>query len=320
MTTEKNLAIYDVASASLAELEKQFAKAPIDVTSKDGFEDCKKTARKFLKLRTGVEATRKQANAEANAHIKKVNGQAKLIQERIAPLEERFAAPINEYKDKFKALVAEVDNLPDVCAGRDSAFIGEKMQWLETVNGDHLYDSKERKDLNASLFTTNEKLNDIFAETIAKEQEEEQRRQFKEKQRIDNCINSMKAEIMDCFGKDAETINQAWKRTYNTIIDESFGDRHEEAETVRSQVMAQLEQMEQQAEQTQAVISDAVSTGFSTGGKHISPEEVYKEPERNLRVEAFEKLIELTEGDYDMANTIRQEIEQGRVPGIVSTY
>ncbi len=297
---EKQLTIYDTASASLTELESMYANGIVDLSTKDGLKDCTETARKFQKLRTGVEKTRKEANAEANKHIKLVNGEAAKIQDRIEPLESRYAKPLKERKERFKSALAEVDNLPTVCFGKDSAFIGEKLEWLETVKPTDYAEMK--KDFEASIFTATDKLTTMMNDAVLQEIEEAERKEKELAQRIDNCINSMKAEIMDCFGKDAFAINQAWKRIYNTIIDDSFGERQEEAEQVRERVLAQLQQMEDMLPKEEPVKEEATITK-TVKAKSSAPtaEEV-----------TTNELLEFFDGDIDTVNRLVNAINAGK--------
>lgn len=333
MTTEnKKLAIYDAAKASLAELEKEFGDVIFDTSNKKGFTECKAVATKFQKLRTGIEKTRKDANADANAHIKRVNEYAKGLQERIAPLEERFAAPNKEYKEKLKALIAKVDSIPDVCNGRDSAFISEQMQWLETVNGDHLYEAKEKKDLNASLFTANEKINALFEEALAKEEQERIQKEEQEKRRIEGIISGMKAKVSDAMDWSAGPIKEAIEEVELTIIDDSFGDRQEEAKKVQSDTIKKLNKLlalaDDDEEEELPFIPKQEEPSFELD-EDDEDAEMFKDcvadagPQSeavNFRAAAFDKLLELTGGDYDLSNTLLQEIESGRVPGVQANF
>ncbi len=317
----KTLAIYDTASASLTELEAQFGEVAIDLSTKSGIDACKKTATKFQKLRTGVENTRKEANAEANKHIKSVNGQAKSIQERIAPLEERFAKPIKERKDRLTNSIKEIDGLVDVCQGQDSAFISGKLEWLECV--DPLDFAEYKKDCEASLFTANDKLTTMLVE--ASEREEEARKQVeREKQmKIDNSINQMKAMVADVFDAPRAVIQKAFDEVCDLVIDSSYGDRQEEADEVKlatQKKLSKLIEMADDKEESSPFVDNMISEEDEAVFNDCIADAKPVTESVNLRAQSFSKLLEITQGDYDLSNTLLQEIEQGRLPGVTAKF
>lgn len=318
MTTQ--LAIYNTAAASLAELEKQYKDVPVDLSTKEGLELCKETAKKFQKLRTGVERTRKDANADAQAHIKKVNGEAKDIQDRIAPLEDKFAKPLNERKERIKSGIAEIDNVVEVCRGRDSAFIGEKIQWLESVDVKDFFEFQ--KDAKASLYTANEKLTELFTETLQREEEDRKQKERARIERIDSVINGLKGKAFDCMGKDKNTVQSVIDEVSAVIIDDSFGEKKQEAEQTKSMVIQQLEMMlsnapEPQVEEAPSFVLDESDPDAGMFTDCVADSDVVKLTPREDTVNA---LLDVLGGDIEAVDAVMSAIESGKVPYIKAMY
>lgn len=244
MTTE--LKIYANEEAALATLEEMYRDTSVDLSTKNGVKECKEIARKFQKVRTGIEKLRKEANSEARAHIKNVDDHAKSIQARVAPLEEKFAAPIKMRTARIKAGIDEIDGVIDECFGKGSCFIGEKLQWLEGVNTDDFFEFA--KDAKASLFTANEKLTQMFNEAVQKESEELARQEEEARHRIDSVINGMKSKVADAMDFNKSAIGRVISDVESTKIDSSFGDREQEAIQTKEKTINQLRKLHAMAE------------------------------------------------------------------------
>lgn len=261
MTTE--IKIYEQEEQALATLEDLFKDVSVDLSNKEGIDSCKDAARKFQKVRTGVEKLRKEANSEARAHIKSVDDKAKSIQARIAPLEEKFAAPLKLRTARLKAGIDDIDAVVEQCIGKDSTFIGEKLQWLETVNVDDFFEYK--KDAKASLFTANDKLTDMFNVAIQKEteeaeakkrQEEEAKRIAEEqkRQKITSRIQEIQGLGFAMFNASSSDIAATIKTLQsNEPTAEEFEDRYPEALQAHETVIANLTQLQQQKEHAEAM-------------------------------------------------------------------
>lgn len=244
MTTE--LKIYANEEAALATLEGLYSNEVVDLSTQEGVKKCKYIARKFQKVRTGIEKLRKEANADARAHIKNVDDHAKSIQARVAPLEEKFAAPVKMRTARIKAGIDEIDGAISDCFGKDSVFIGEKLQWLETVNTDDFFEFA--KDAKASLFTANEKLTQMFNEAVQRETEDRIRRESEFKQRIEAVINGMKSKVADAMDWNKPQIEEAVREVSAITINASFGEREQEALATKEKTIKQLEKLHTMAE------------------------------------------------------------------------
>lgn len=252
MTTE--LKIYANEEAALATLEELYSNEVVDLSTQEGVKSCKDIARKFQKVRTGIEKLRKEANSEARAHIKNVDDHAKSIQSRVAPLEEKFALPIKLRTERIKAGISEIDGVVDACFNKGSEFIGDKLQWLESVNTDDFFEFS--KDAKASLFTANEKLTQMFNEAVQRESEERKRQEEALKQQIEMVINGMKSKVADAMDWNKPQIEEAVREVSAIAIDASFGDREQEALATKEKTIKQLEKLHAMADDVEDEGSD----------------------------------------------------------------
>ncbi|CAH9015627.1 putative coil containing protein [Vibrio phage 137E35-1] len=260
------IAIYHASEAALIALEEMTKDAVVDLTTKQGIEDCKEAANKFMKVRTGIEKLRKDETKEQREYVAKVNDQAKAITARILPLENKFKAPLNERKDAFKAKIAEIDAMPSLHENSNSEAISVAIGELEAIVPSDF--AEFQKDCKASLFTANDKLTEMLSKAIAKEEEdrkaeEERQRQEEERERqaeliaanekreaIQKRITNLQQIPLSLMGKSAKEIKtKLEKMEAYTPSAEDFEDRLQEVESMMQVTIGQLNMMLEQAKQ-----------------------------------------------------------------------
>ncbi len=306
----KELTIYDTSLSSLATLEEFYSDSEINLNTKEGLEDAKGIAKKFQKLRTGVENIRKEANTEARAHIKAVDDKAKSIQARIEPLEMRYAEPIKKRKEGFEKQIQNIDNVVEVCAGRDSVYISECMEWLETINP---YDFAEyKKQCADSLFTAKDQLTTMFANVIEREAKEREEQERVNKMAIDAAINNMKVMVANAMDWKRSKIEEAIDYLNELLFDDgTYGDREKEAEQVRDEVIKKLGKL-------YAISEDETESPYQlTDSDQDAPmfnDCVADKP--NHQQEALDALLYQLDGDVELAEKLLLNIQSGNVAHI----
>lgn len=122
-----------VSKAAIGKLKKKFKDVP-DVTTKDGYADCKSAISELRPLRTGVEKERKKLVAGAVEWQKKVNAQAKELTEAIAEIEQPFV-------DAKKAQDEKVEREKREAAEKEEKRIADieaKIAAFQTIPGEML--------------------------------------------------------------------------------------------------------------------------------------------------------------------------------------
>lgn len=112
MTTE-NLQIkeYSATEAGLAQLRKKYADVQFDLATKEGDEEARAARRELVKLRTSLEAKRKELKAPALAHAMAIDSEAKRITAQIKALEEPIDAQIKAEEKRKEEEKAERERI-----------------------------------------------------------------------------------------------------------------------------------------------------------------------------------------------------------------
>lgn len=275
---------YNEFEANLVQLEEQTKDAVVDLTTKQGIKDCQDAAKRFMKVRTGVEKARKEITKDSRDYINKVNDDAKAITARILPLEHKFKAPLEQRKQAFKDKLAEIDAMPSVHANSSSEVISAAIGELSEIQPTDFAEFK--KDCEASLFTANDKLTDLLSQAVAREEaerkaEEERKRQAEEAERqakalaeqqkrekIQARITKLQQVPLGLMGKKAKEI----KETLDKMKDyeptaEEFEERLTEVQGMMQITIGQLEMMltqAQQLEEMQAQQAEAATVEQAT--------------------------------------------------------
>jgi colicin import membrane protein len=140
VNTETAVAEYDEFRAKMDEVRDACNFIP-DVSTDEGYEKSKRVALDVGKLLTALEKTRKETKSESLAFGKRVDAQAKSINEELAtfqgPHKEAYqeldnAKKLREQKrkDELEERVRDIANLPDLMADMDSGAVGAALQAL----------------------------------------------------------------------------------------------------------------------------------------------------------------------------------------------
>lgn len=106
MTTETKDGIiveYNPVSAALSELREKYAGVLFPVDTKDGMKDAKDVRSKLVKLRTGLEAVRKEIKEPALRRTQAIDAEAKAITNAIREIEEPIDAQIKAEEQRIEA-------------------------------------------------------------------------------------------------------------------------------------------------------------------------------------------------------------------------
>ena len=156
---------YSPVDAALAELRQRYADVIFPVQTKDGMKDAKEVRSKLTKLRTGLEAKRKEIKEPALRRAQAIDAEAKAITAAIKAIEEPIDAQIKAEEARIEAekaakaaKLAEIQgkidgirNLPLAVAGCTSDEIAaerdalDAFEPLEEVFGELLTDCIEAK-------------------------------------------------------------------------------------------------------------------------------------------------------------------------------
>ena len=149
MTTENTpagiIAEYNPVAAAMAELRERYAGVIFPVNTKDGMKDAKEVRQKLVKLRTGLEALRKEIKEPALRRTQAIDVEAKSIEKQIREIEGPIDDQIKQEEARIEAEKAAkaaaeaarvaaikekidgVRNLPLALAGESSEVIEAEM-------------------------------------------------------------------------------------------------------------------------------------------------------------------------------------------------
>lgn len=96
------IAEYSPADAAIAELRERYAGVIFPVDTKKGMEDAKDVRRKLVKLRTGLEALRKEIKEPALRRTQAIDAEAKAITAAIKAIEEPIDAQIKAEEQRIE--------------------------------------------------------------------------------------------------------------------------------------------------------------------------------------------------------------------------
>ena len=137
------VAAYDFVSAALKELKETYGSEIPDMSSKEGYTRSKQIAGEMTKLRTSLEAKRKEIKSPALAYGKMIDSEAKRLAEEIKSIEEPHKSAYKEYdaekkqrKEAFEQRLLDVKNLPTTCFDKTPEQIEEMIDDLSCVSVD----------------------------------------------------------------------------------------------------------------------------------------------------------------------------------------
>lgn len=94
---------YSATEAALSELRSRYAGVIFPVETKEGMKDAKETRQKLTKLRTGLEALRKEIKEPALRRTQAIDAEAKSIEKAIRAIEEPIDAQIKAEEQRVAA-------------------------------------------------------------------------------------------------------------------------------------------------------------------------------------------------------------------------
>ena len=101
--TTRQITEYNSTAAILAELAERYANVVFPVATKDGMKDAKDVRGKLVKLRTGLEAVRKELKEPALRRTQAIDAEAKAITAAIKLIEEPIDAQIKAEEQRIEA-------------------------------------------------------------------------------------------------------------------------------------------------------------------------------------------------------------------------
>ena len=101
--TTRQITEYNSTAAILAELAERYANVVFPVATKDGMKDAKDVRGKLVKLRTGLEAVRKEIKEPALRRTQAIDAEAKWITAAIKQIEEPIDAQIKAEEQRIEA-------------------------------------------------------------------------------------------------------------------------------------------------------------------------------------------------------------------------
>lgn len=152
----KTIAEYNVTEAALAELEKEFKKDKIDVSTPAGLQAAKQNRMSLVRLRTTLEARRKELKDPVLEQGKLIDAEAKRITSRILAMEEPYDAAIKaeerrkeqereakrrEEEERIAASIRRIDavrRIPVDSVNLDSGSIREKIALINAKPDEEL--------------------------------------------------------------------------------------------------------------------------------------------------------------------------------------
>ena len=295
-----DLTDYDSTIDALRTLESVYATTQVDLSTPEGLEDAKDAAKKFQKLRTGVDKIRKGANEEAQRHIAEVNEKAKSILDRIEPLELRFSEPLKERKRAYERILNKLERSPQECENASAVYISERLTWIESIDTNQY--PEFRSQLHQIVQAIKDEVTDMLTAAHIKEAERKAEQEKLRKLAIENSIESMKATVFEAIDWDKRRIEEAIDYLIElTFSPDDYHDRDKEAETTRDNVVQKLRALHKNASETKEE-EEAQETSLTQYSVK--------------QVETLESLLYLVYGDVAFAERILEAIVNNKIPNV----
>jgi Protein of unknown function (DUF1351) len=174
---------YSPVDAALAELRARYANVVFPVDTKDGMKDAKEVRQKLVKLRTGLEAKRKEIKEPALRRAQAIDAEAKMITTAIKAIEDPIDAQIKAEEQRIEAEKAakaaklaeireKIDGiraLPLVLAGACSEDIAAEKEALESFTPLEEVFGELVEDCKAAMAEAIASLTDLHARVMAQE-------------------------------------------------------------------------------------------------------------------------------------------------------
>lgn len=218
-TTQTDIATqiteYDVVAAALAELRAKFSDVIFPVTTKEGMKDAKDVRGKLVKLRTGLEAVRKDIKEPALRRTQAIDAEAKAITAAIKEIEEPIDAQIKVEENRIEAekaaqaaKIAQIQSQIDGIRGLPLALAGSSAEEVDAelialsdfeplaeVFGNLLNDCQMA--IAETITALEELYQRVFAQEQAAAQVEVQRLALEELAKVERAAMAAQREAMD---------------------------------------------------------------------------------------------------------------------------
>ena len=174
---------YSPVDAALAELRSRYADVVFPVETKDGMKDAKEVRSKLVKLRTGLEAKRKEIKEPALRRAQAIDAEAKMITTAIKAIEDPIDAQIKAEEARIEAekaakaaklaeIRSKIDGiraLPLALAGASSDDIAAEKAALEAFTPLESVFGELVEDCKAAMAEAIASLSDLHARVMGQE-------------------------------------------------------------------------------------------------------------------------------------------------------
>lgn len=242
---------YSATEAALADLEQRFRGIAFDVTTPEGMAEAKDAKKTLTKLRTALEAKRKEIKDPVVELGRQIDGEAKRITDRIVVLEKPIAEQIEAEEARAKkaeearkagleSRLQSIKDMPTLAAGKSSAEITVLLDTLRNLPIDESWQEYQEP---AHLAKANAvlALTDMQGRVVA--QEAEAQRLAAERAELDRLRAADEAR------RKAEDEERARKATEQEAANKAEADRlaKARAEFERQQAEARAKQAAEEA-------------------------------------------------------------------------
>lgn len=283
------VAEFKQTDAALAQLREKYSVIP-DASTTEGYEFVKAGCKELTGLRTAIENKRKEIKAPYIAAGQIIDAEAKRITAAIVELEDPLKAVKKEIDDREKRLKEErlarlnekINNIrANVFNARslDSAGIASLISAVDAIDATKDFYELTNEAVTARAETLKE-LGEMYERQLSFEEnervrleEEAKRKALEQAREIDERINNLKMMPLKFMQQSKLNIEMQVQRLRNYVPAQGeFGERWEEAESARLEVINQLEFMASQKPDEQPVPDNQpVSLGEPKTEKEQAP-------------------------------------------------
>lgn len=182
-----SIVAYSKIEAGISALKEKYALVP-DVTTEQGYKDCKKAAIEVSKYRINLEKKRKELKEPLLNQCKEIDSEAKRIQEEIAkvenPLKDAYkkidderAAREKERQDKLSAKINEIKFMPVSAISMNASEVSDLISKLDSYDCLHGFEERTQEALMERSTALNS-LTEIFKQKSLLEAKEKAIKEF----------------------------------------------------------------------------------------------------------------------------------------------
>lgn len=257
------VAEFKQTDAALAQLREKYSVIP-DANTTEGYEFVKAGCKELTGLRTAIENKRKEIKAPYIAAGQIIDAEAKRITAAIVELEDPLKAVKKEIDDREKRLKEERlarlnEKINDIRANvvkarsLNSSGIASLISAVDAIDATQDFYELTYEAVTARAETLKE-LGEMYERQLGFEEnervrleEEAKRKALEQAREIDERINNLKMMPLKFMQQSKRNIEMQVQRLRNYVPAQGeFGERWEEAESARLEVISQLEFMASQ--------------------------------------------------------------------------